>query len=165
MFHTATNLVCGDAYLIDGQSNAVATDWAGERTEYSSEWIRSFGSMEGDVSKGWGNAVRREGGQWQLGYWGMDLAKHLVESQKMPICIVNGAVGGTRIDQHMPNPANRTDAATIYGRWLARVQQARLTHGIRGVLWHQGEADQGADGPDGGYGWETYQQYFPAVLS
>jgi hypothetical protein len=160
VLHTATNLVCGDAYLIDGQSNAVSTDWAGERTEYSSEWIRSFGSMEGDVSKGWGNAVRREGGQWQLGYWGMDLAKHLVESQKMPICIVNGAVGGTRIDQHMPNPANRTDAATIYGRWLARVQQARLTHGIRGVLWHQGEADQGADGPDGGYGWETYQQYF-----
>ena len=62
----------------------------------------------GDVSKGWGNAVRREGGRdGRLGYWGMDLAKHLVESQKIPICIINGAVGGTRIDQHMPNPANR----------------------------------------------------------
>jgi hypothetical protein len=43
---------------------------------------------------------------------------------------------------------------------LWRVEQARLTHGIRGVLWHQGESDQGSDGPDGGYGWETYQQYF-----
>ena len=40
------------------------------------------------------------------------------------------------------------------------MRQARLTHGIRGVLWHQGENDQGADGPTGGYGWETYQQYF-----
>jgi hypothetical protein len=40
------------------------------------------------------------------------------------------------------------------------VQQAKLTHGIRAVLWHQGENDQGADGPTGGYGWETYQQYF-----
>jgi len=28
------------------------------------------------------------------------------------------------------------------------------------VLWHQGENDQGADGPTGGYGWETYRQYF-----
>jgi len=160
VLHTAVNLVCGDAYLIDGQSNAVSTDWAGDKTEYSSEWIRSFGSMEGDVSKGWGNAVRREGGRWQIGYWGMDFAKHLVDTQKIPVCIINGAVGGTRIDQHQPNAGNRTDPATIYGRMLARVQQAGLTHGIRAVLWHQGEADQGADGPDGGYGWETYQQYF-----
>jgi len=160
VMHTAGNLVCGDAYLIDGQSNAVSTDWAGDKTEYSSEWIRSFGSMEGDVSKGWGNAVRREGGRWQIGYWGMDLAKHLVDTQKIPVCIINGAVGGTRIDQHQPDSNNRTDPATIYGRMLARVQQAGLTHGIRAVLWHQGEADQGADGPDGGYGWETYQQYF-----
>ena len=43
---------------------------------------------------------------------------------------------------------------------LWRVQQARLTHGIRAVLWHQGESDQGSDGPTDGYGWETYQQYF-----
>ena len=43
---------------------------------------------------------------------------------------------------------------------LWRVQQARLTHGIRGILWHQGENDQGADGPTGGFGWETYRQYF-----
>jgi hypothetical protein len=50
--------------------------------------------------------------------------------------------------------------ATIYGRLFWRVQQARLTHGIRGVLWHQGENDQGADGPTGRYGWETYKQYF-----
>jgi len=160
VLHTVNNLVCGDAYLIDGQSNAVSTDWAGEKTEYSSEWIRSFGSMGGDVSKGWGNAVRREGGQWEIGYMGMELAKLIVENQKIPVCIINGAVGGTRIDQHMPNLAKRTDPTTIYGRMLERVRQARLTHDIRAVLWHQGEADQGADGPDGGYGWETYQQYF-----
>jgi len=50
--------------------------------------------------------------------------------------------------------------STIYGRLLWRVRQARLTHGIRGVLWHQGENDQGADGPTGRYGWETYRDYF-----
>ncbi len=49
---------------------------------------------------------------------------------------------------------------TIYGRLLWRVRQAKLTHGIRGILWHQGENDQGADGPTGGFGWETYRQYF-----
>ena len=40
------------------------------------------------------------------------------------------------------------------------MKQARLTHGIRAVLWHQGESDQGAAGPTNRYGWETYQQYF-----
>jgi hypothetical protein len=160
VLNTVTNLVCGDAYLIEGQSNAESTGWGpGEHTD-TSEWIRSFGSMGGDVGKGWGNAVRRQGGQWQIGYWGMDLAKHLVESQKIPICIINGAVGGTRVDEHLRNPRNPQDRDTIYGRLLSRVEQARLTHGIRGVLWHQGEADQGSDGPDGGYGCETYQQYF-----
>ena len=49
---------------------------------------------------------------------------------------------------------------TIYGRLLWRVREARLTHGIRGVMWHQGENDQGADGPTGGYGWENYRQFF-----
>ncbi len=37
---------------------------------------------------------------------------------------------------------------------------ARLTHGIRSVLWHQGEADQGFDGPDNCYGCEMYQRYW-----
>jgi hypothetical protein len=90
----------------------------------------------------------------------MELAKRLVESQKIPIFMINGAVGGTRIDQHQRSAADPTDVNTIYGRLLWRVCQAKLTHGIRGILWHQGENDQGADGPTGGFGWETYQQYF-----
>ena len=90
----------------------------------------------------------------------MELAKRLVKSSNMPVFVINAAVGGTRIDQHLRNEANPTDLTTIYGRMLWRVQQARLTHGIRGVFWHQGESDQGSDGPAGGFGWESYQQYF-----
>jgi hypothetical protein len=90
----------------------------------------------------------------------MELARHLVENQQIPICIINGAVGGTRIDQHQCNPKSHEDMTTIYGRLLWRVRQARLTHGVRGIFWHQGENDQGADGPTGGFGWETYRQYF-----
>ena len=166
VLHTVTNLVCGDAYLIDGQSNAEATDVGKDDPLYTSDWIRSYGSMAGDPEgarlKRWGNAVcrDRDGGKLQIGYWGLELARRLVENHQIPICIINGAVGGSRIDQHQRNPADREDAATIYGRLFWRVQQARLAHGIRGVLWHQGENDQGADGPTGRYGWETYRQYF-----
>ena len=162
VLRTVNNLVCGDVYLINGQSNAEATSWGKQEFSETSEWIRTYGSMGGDPKRAqWGNAIRRsEGNRLAVGYWGFDLARRLVESQKIPICIINGAVGGTRIDQHQRNLANDEDLTTIYGRLLWRVRQARLTHGIRGVLWHQGENDQGADGPTGGFGWENYRQFF-----
>ena len=164
LLKTVNNLVCGDAYLIEGQSNAVATDWgSAQPPEFKSNWIRTFGHMWGSPQKEgvWGSATyRADREKLQIGYWGMELAKRLVEGQKIPICIINGAVGGTRIDQHQRNAKKSTDMSTIYGRMLWRVQAARLTHGIRGVLWHQGESDQGSDGPTGGYGYEDYRRYF-----
>ncbi|WP_238397472.1 DUF2341 domain-containing protein [Anatilimnocola aggregata] len=166
VLHTAANLVCGDAFLINGQSNADATDIGKEDPAFNSDWIRSFGSPASDPRNAranvWSNAVvrNRQGGQGQIGFWGMELARRLVEKEQIPICVINGAVGGTRIDQHQRNAVDPTDVTTIYGRLLWRVQQAKLTHGIRAVLWHQGENDQGADGPTGGFGWETYRPYF-----
>jgi hypothetical protein len=166
VLNTVGNLVCGDAYLIDGQSNALATDTREDSPPETHEWIRSYGRPAGNAkdvaSNLWCNPVwkARKGEMAELGWWGMELAKRLVESRKIPIFIINGAVGGTRIDQHQRNPADPTDLTTIYGRMLWRVRQARLTHGIRAILWHQGENDQGADGPTGGCGWETYQRFF-----
>ncbi len=165
VLHTAKNIVCGDAFLIIGQSNAVATDFGKENPLVPSEWVRTFGATAGDPNgsrlKLWANAeARSPGGKSEIGYWGMELGRRLSEQHQIPICLINGAVGGTRIDQHQRNPLDPTDVSTIYGRLLWRVQQAKLTHGIRAVLWHQGENDQGADGPTGGYGYETYRQFF-----
>jgi hypothetical protein len=162
VLQTVSNIVCGDAYLIDGQSNAVATSWGKEDFPETSDWIRSFGSMGGDPKRArWGNAIRRApADRLTVGYWPFDLAKRLVAAHQLPICIINGAVGGTMICEHLRNPANPADLTTIYGRLLWRVQQARLTHGIRGLLWHQGEADQGTLGPTGDYNYKSYHQNF-----
>lgn len=161
-----TNLVCGDAFLIDGQSNALATDTGEKSPPVTSEWIRSYGGPRDgagqDHENRWCLPVWKaeRGEKAELGYWGMELAKRLLETEKIPIFIINAAVGGTRIDQHQRNSQNPTDPTTIYGRMLWRVREARLTHGLRAVIWHQGENDQGSDGPTGGYGWESYQRYF-----
>ncbi|MFN9720866.1 MAG: DUF2341 domain-containing protein [Planctomycetota bacterium] len=163
---TVSNLVCGDAYLIDGQSNALATDTDEKSPAETHEWIRSYARPSQNPDDNVGNLwvlpvwKAQQGEKAELGWWGMELAKRLVDSQKIPIFMINGAVGGTRIDMHQRNHADPTDLATIYGRMLWRVQKAKLTHGIRGILWHQGENDQGADGPTGGYGWETYHHFF-----
>jgi hypothetical protein len=177
------DLICGDAYLIDGQSNALATDTHEESPRETSEWIRSYGGPTGrDDGDNWlRERMKRAAAaglsrpnlwcrpvwkrnapehQAELGWWGMELAKRLVASQKVPVFFINAAVGGTRIDEHQPTPGNHADLDTMYGRMLWRVQQARMTQHIRAVIWHQGESDQGADGPTGRFGWETYQQYF-----
>ena len=160
------NLVCGDAFIIEGQSNALATDTGEKSPPETSDWIRSYGRPTGNAQEDqenlWCNPVWKaeQGEKAELEWWWMDLAKQIVESQRIPIFIINAAVGGTRIDQHQRDHANPVDLNTIYGRMLWRVRQAKLTHGIRAILWHQGESDQGSDGPTGGYGWETYQPLF-----
>jgi hypothetical protein len=171
VLRTVENLVCGDAYIIQGQSNAEATGPNNGPTvdppAPNGDWIRSYGnSYSGATTGGWGNAVRTriwgkpDYGVHQIGAWGMVLAGNLVTKYGIPICIMNGAVGGTRIDQHQRNEANHEDPETIYGRLLTRIKGARLTHGIRGILWHQGENNQGSSSPTGDYDWKSYQQYF-----
>jgi hypothetical protein len=164
----ASDLVCGDVFVIQGQSNAEA--WTDERVihPYRSPWLRSFGTPSTNKDRArdvvWGNALSFNGGpnhhHFQIGYWGVELGKLLIETHKIPICIINGAQGGTRIDQHQRNEADPTDVTTIYGRLLWRLQQAKLTHGVRAVLWHQGENDQGESGATGTFGWVNYQDYF-----
>ena len=154
---TVSNLVCGDAYILEGQSNALAIDSL-PADSTNSTWIRTYGRS----TAAWGNAVRN-GSDFLIGYWGYDLADYLQANRNLPICIINGAVGGTRIDQHQANPADHTVEGTsysIYATLLNRLIAANLTHGIRGVFWHQGESDSGADSPTGDWDYKSYQQYF-----
>jgi hypothetical protein len=158
---TVTDLVCGDAFIIEGQSNALATDnSAPNDTTTINKWVRTYG-----LTSGWGYAISK-GNDLQLGLWGWYLANRLVANHHMPVCIINGAAGGTRIDMHRPNPTDHSLklgsgwSEDIYANLYNRVVGAKLTHGIRGLLWHQGEQDQGAIGPDGDYNYKFYQQYF-----
>ena len=172
---TVSNLVCGDAYIIEGQSNAVGFNYEGtdkrqDLTRTNSPWIRSYGGCgeaADPLAGGWGNAVVERLTPTSpdrvhfISVWGMALAKKLVEDTRIPVCILNGAVGGTRIDQHMPDHVKTSNKERpIYGNLKLRVVAAKLTHGIRGVLWHQGEADQGFDGPDNCYGCVLYENYW-----
>ena len=54
VLHRAGNLVCGDAYLINGQSNALATDTGEKAPLETSDWIRTYIGPTG----------RRDGSSW-----------------------------------------------------------------------------------------------------
>ena len=154
---TVTNLVCGDAYIIDGQSNALATDNNAPNDSTTDPWIRTYG-----LSAGWGSAISK-GNEMQLGLWGWYLAKSITATYNMPVCFIQGAVGGTRIDQHQPNPAGHSQAGSLYSIYASiynRVIGGNLGYGIRGVFWHQGENNSGAAAPTGDWDYKSYQQYF-----
>ena len=81
----ADDLVCGDVFVIQGQSNAEA--WTDQRVvhPFRSPWLRSFGTPTTNKDRArdvvWGNALSFNGGEnhhhLQIGYWGVELGKRL----------------------------------------------------------------------------------------
>jgi len=145
---TIKDVVCGDALLIDGQSNSVASDYHGEGLGdlERNTFVRSYGSAVFDSSV-------VDDGQFDIavantayvhaavGQWGLRMANRLSAEASMPILLINGAVGGTSVWQHQRNDADPSDLDTIYGRLLWRAQQAGVADAVRTIVWHQGESD------------------------
>lgn len=153
----ARSVVCGDLYIVSGQSNAVAADYhsEGRANQSQSPWIRSYGTAatgpEVRFDHHWDIA---DGllyhGHAAIGAWALRAAELLVERHGVPIGMVNGAVSGTTVGQHQRNDANPEDLSTIYGRLLHRSRAAGISGQYRAVVWHQGESD-GENAP----GWEA----------
>ena len=158
----ADNVVCGDAYIITGQSNSHASS---NKSSYTSPFCRSFGVKTGyekytdeDKKIRWGlatgNCLTCKGDSWEKGFaggwfvknpygvgvWGMELAQLLVEKYKIPVCIINGGSGSSTIEQNMLYP-EKISLETSFGRLAYRVDQAGLKDGIKAIFYHQGESD------------------------
>jgi hypothetical protein len=143
---TVSKIVCGDAFIVSGQSNAACLVIG---SFYTNQWIRTFGSGEADSDiKGdttWGLAQAHLNQlHMSIGEWPMRMAKHIVENENIAVCVINGGMGGTPIEQQMSNNSNHEDLNTIYGRLNYRVNKAGIAGGARALLWHQGESNTAA---------------------
>ncbi|WP_372772880.1 sialate O-acetylesterase [Mangrovibacterium sp.] len=170
----ADSVVCGDAYIISGQSNSHASS---SKSTYSSPYCRSFGVKTGyepydedDKLVRWGRAtgncpdLKGVGGWFRknkfgVGVWGMQLMKLIVEEYQIPVCIINGGSGSSSIEQNMLYP-EQPSLETSFGRLAYRVAQSGLKDHIKAILWHQGEANtKTADA------WRSYPQNFQQLLA
>ncbi|MBK6923637.1 MAG: PKD domain-containing protein [Deltaproteobacteria bacterium] len=160
-FYTATDLVAGDLYLIQGQSNAVASQFSGDANENQGPFLRSFGSNTAD-----GNATAADaawhaangnagGGPGAIGQWGLRMAAQLSSAHAIPIGVVNGGEGGRPISYFQRNDADTTDLSTNYGRALTRMRAAGIESSLRAILWYQGESD--------GNGYQVHHDGFVAL--
>jgi|GEM_PF-2522332 len=137
------SIVCGDIFLLDGQSDAI---FGYNTYRPSNEFFRTFGvnfsenlrdtlwSIGGTYRWGNGNAV---------GAWGQRIQENIVEQEHIPSCCINGAVSATNIELHERNDSDKYSLLTIYGRMLYRATHSGLLGAIHAIFWEQGEANYG----------------------
>ncbi|OQX06754.1 MAG: hypothetical protein BWK80_50345, partial [Desulfobacteraceae bacterium IS3] len=143
---TINNVVCGDVFLIYGQSNAVGWSSIPEQ----SKWVRSFGTSvysssvdpaASQTGTSWGIAQGLTRNSYLSAGWGVYLGKMISDAYKIPVCIINGAVGGKPISSFLRYEADPDSWVTAYGRMLYRAEKAGVKDKVKAILWHQGESD------------------------
>lgn len=163
LIQKATHVTAGDLYVINGQSNAWAIDYDNKYNSkdlpINAQWVRTIGAMHVYNSEAilpeaentdWflasGKAPDiREGtqlvGNGMIGVLGMRLGINLVESENVPIAIINGAGGGGSISYYQKTSNNDLDVA--YGRLQYRIENSGLKDYIKAIIWNQGENNAG----------------------
>ncbi|MGL4340110.1 MAG: sialate O-acetylesterase [Rhodoglobus sp.] len=145
-----SHIVSGDVFVIQGQSNAESAPYveSGSASQ-ATPWARSYGSTTmspslSGLSRQWNYAVGDTvGDNGAVGQWGVRMARSLTEQLRVPVAIVNGALGGKKIDYFQRNDSQPNDLNTNYGRLKSRLAAAGVLSQVRGVLWYQGESDAG----------------------
>jgi hypothetical protein len=141
------DIVAGDVYLIQGQSNAVALAFNGSANANQSPFIRSFGTSDtsgaavlADLS--WHIAEgdeRYHAGS--IGQWGLRMSRLLLDTYQIPIAVLNGGHLGKGIDWFQRHDSAPDNLNTNYGRLLFRAKTAEIANAVRAILWFQGESD------------------------
>lgn len=146
-FDTIVNnrdITCGEVIAINGQSNSIF----GGTGLPPSKWTRTFGGNASQQSADTTyklSSIDGSGGGANVGAFGLYLQNAIAEKMGTPSLVINGGVGGTRIEQHLPDPANRLNLSTIYGSWLYRIIKSGSRERIRWLFWYQGESNGGND--------------------
>ncbi|QKZ14511.1 sialate O-acetylesterase [Spirosoma sp. KUDC1026] len=145
------SIVCGDVFLIMGQSNAI-----GRFEGYRNEFCRTFGVNNGNrvynpADTAWCLSNTTEGDN---ALWGVELQRLILEQQGVPTAIINGAAGSTAIYDH----TNRggSDLSNLYGRLLYRARKAGVSNQVKAMIWRQGEAEAAGNA-------DQYAQLFPQL--
>lgn len=165
-----SNVVAGDAFYVSGQSNA----WIGPIDDlvYQGEWLRSFGLVQGSENYGpynladtlWSLAI----GRARIGPWSAEIAKQIIESEKIPISIINSASGSSIIDWHLILDGNIKDPIDGGNIMYYKALKSGTLKFVKAIVFRQGESEISTNKP---YQWGTkfeqlktkYKQFFPSA--
>ncbi|MBW5481787.1 FG-GAP-like repeat-containing protein [Streptomyces bambusae] len=155
---TWSDIVAGDVFVVNGQSNATArkqfpsnpdnpSDTSNSSNGDRSPWVRTFGSSTSDPAAAVQDDTWRtaEGDGYQapgaVGQYALRLGRQVVNTYGIPVAVLQGGHEATPIGFFQRNDANPAAADTNYGRLLGRAQRAGVQQQVRGIFWYQGESD------------------------
>ena len=123
------NVVAGDVYMINGQSNAQANS-ASHQDDFN-PFARTYSN----------------GGSWLPinqglpGMWGARVAKTIIENHNVPVAIINQAEGGKPIAFFLKDAPADSGGTNNYEDLENRLNAAGVQDDIRAAIWYQGESD------------------------
>ena len=167
---SSKNIVAGDAFLVTGQSNA----WIGPIDDqvYQGEWLRTFGAVQPPDNFGpynpadtlWSLAT----GLARVGPWSAEIAKQLISYEKVPICLINSAAGGSYIDWHLI--LDGTIKTPIDGGNIMyyKALKSGVLAKVKAIIFRQGEGEVALNetnlwGQKFALLENKYKKYFPSV--
>jgi hypothetical protein len=147
-------VVCGDVYVLYGQSNIIPGTALAERygADFNDRYLRNctyaYGASDLAASMRWYPAKEPFA---SVGSVGLTIQRLILEQYGIPTAIINGAIGGaTILALSARDPLNHANTSTPYGRLLFRTQWAGVQKNVKAILWRQGEAESGGEAT--GYG-------------
>lgn len=149
-----TNIVCGDVFVIQGQSNAQAKMESGSSHDFLDNFIRVYSSSTDSTE------LLIENHQWyygqgdggietngNTGQWGLRFAKHFVDSMLIPIAIFNQSKNGTGISKFLAPTTYQSNLESIYSKLYYRLSKNNLQDFVKAIFWSQGEYDSNVNSP------------------
>jgi hypothetical protein len=134
-------IICGDVILVYGQSNALASDSIviaqfNDENQFGRTAYANYDTNEylWLPTKRWN--------YWSVGMIGLEIQKQLINKYKIPIAIINGAIGNTSIVALMLRDEKyHNNPTTIYGKLLKKSEGLGFAKKVRAIVWRQGESE------------------------
>ncbi len=139
----------GDVFLAAGQSNMSGYSGTLADAEPPVDHVHLFGNdyrwkrAQEPMDDGT-DQVDRVSGEAPQHSLMLRFAKEVAAGTGVPVAIVPAPLGGTNLyAQWQRNAADPRHRGTLYGSSIHRVLALNQPHPIRGVIWYQGESDNG----------------------
>jgi len=146
---------------MSGQSNAEAREYSDSDTTAINNSIGAY-SNYGKYSRTYGFFLQHNNFGWMVSTanlgWGLggvgivalEIQYKIAQNYGIPVCIINNAIGGTKIQSHFlnsgspyyyKNSCNVNNIEAISGHIMRRLVEAQLLNNLKGFIWYQGESD------------------------
>ncbi len=133
------NIISGDVILIYGQSNALAIDSL-EITRFEGE--NDFGRTSFMIPNANDWLHTQKWNFWSAGLIGLEVQKQLIDKYKIPIAIINGAIGNKSITELMErDEVTHDNPSFYYGKLLKKAKDLEFAKSVRAIIWRQGESE------------------------